>query len=195
MDSPQTGAGEGVVVCCAREQLFACMACWLPGEEASLLSCVLAGSSWVSRSCRWHGVLGESGVKMASVGAVRAWGIVWPSHGNLNELVILRNSRGIRGWRQASGYWACAVGLVGVASKEWVIMADMGLDSKEWAWVEGNGLKRCKGTEWAMVSCSFTLNTLRYFGSHLFHKCRIGAKLIFSENRLPYLSNHIWFIF
>ena len=24
---------------------------------------------------------------------------------------------------------------------------DMGLVSKEWAWVDGNGLKRCKGAE------------------------------------------------
>ena len=25
--------------------------------------------------------------------------------------------------------------------------ADMGLVSKEWAWADGNGLKRCKGAE------------------------------------------------
>ena len=73
--------------------------------------------------------------------------------------------------------------------------AEMGLGSKEWAWVEGNGLKRCKGAEWAVVSCSFVLNTLRCFGSHFFHECRIDAKLIFSKNRLPYLSNHIWLAF
>ena len=25
---------------------------------------------------------------------------------------------------------------------------EMGLVSKEWAWVEGNGLRKCKGAEW-----------------------------------------------
>ena len=28
-----------------------------------------------------------------------------------------------------------------------LVWAKMGLVSKEWAWVEGNGLKRCKGAE------------------------------------------------
>ena len=35
-------------------------------------------------------------------------------------------------------------------------------------------------------------NTLRYFGPHFFHKCRINARLISNENRLKYLSIHIW---
>ena len=34
--------------------------------------------------------------------------------------------------------------------------AEMGLVSKEWAWVEGNGLRRCKGRneQWLLQFCS-----------------------------------------
>ena len=28
-----------------------------------------------------------------------------------------------------------------------LVWAEMGLVSKEWAWVEGNGVRRCKGAE------------------------------------------------
>ena len=103
-----------------------------------------------------------------------------------------KETAGWRAWVAESGQtWACWW------AKVWTINGSrkVGQFDDNAFGLKENGLGRCKWAKWVVVLCSFVLNTIRCFGSHFFHECQIGAKLISSENRLPYLFNHIWLIF
>ena len=87
----------------------------------------------LQRPCGAGGHPQEKERKSTATGLCNAWQLVLHTRPDFGPAKKMENGPYLGPW----------LGL-NFGPTEW---ADMGLVSKEWVWVEGNGLRRCKGAE------------------------------------------------